>query len=224
MRATIFSFVLLALPTFVFAQGVISVNASSEVQVPADKISFTINVNAEAETSQKAYELHQDREKVLVGLIEEFNISEESIKFEPVSVTKDRNINHSQKNGQVRTNQRVVLTLDDFDLYEKIQVELINNNFDEFNGKFISTKEENGKDEALKKALKLVREKAELIAEETNTTITGIKEIYYSHSQTPPRPVHAKEEISMSYKAGSIMDYPQSLTIQVHVSIYYHVK
>lgn len=203
------------------AQNIISINASAEVSIPADRIAFNITLNAEGETPQKAYNLHKEREKVLVELLKKHDIREENIDFEPISITKRYN-NHPPSNEKQRviTRQRVILSLDDFELYEKIQITLIENGFDEFSGNFLSSESKKGEDEALKKALKTAREKADIIARETGLTIDGIKEINYSYNQDSPRPMM---EMRATSDSGSLMEFDQSVSVSASVSVSYNI-
>lgn len=199
----------------------ISINGSAEVLVPADQISFQINLNAEADTPKEAYDLHKKREQVLVQALEKHNISEKDINFEPISINKTYDNQYSRdKKEHIKTNQRVMLSLDDFEIYEEIQITLIENGFDQFSGQFMSSKSDAGEDEALRKALKLTREKADIIAEETGLTITGIANINYSFSQRPPQPM-----MEMRAKASdSLMEFDQTVGVSANVSVTYNFE
>lgn len=206
------------------AQNVISVNASAEVLVPADEIFFHIILNAEAETPQEAHELHKERESVLVDLLEEHRIQERNIDFDPISITRrdfNRPPNQNDENDRVITRQRVTLALDNFEVYEKIQIALIDNGFDEFRGNFESSESKRAEDEALREALKTAREKADIIARETGLAISGIEEINYSHSQEPPRPMMEMRGVG---GPDNLMDFEQSVSITASVSVSYKIR
>ncbi|NGP88158.1 SIMPL domain-containing protein [Fodinibius halophilus] len=202
----------------------ISINASAQVLLPADMISFRINVNAEADTPQEAYKLHKKRENVLVELLKKHNIKDEEINFEPISINSrhDRSYQNEEKK-RIETQQAVILSLESFDIYEEIQVTLIENNFDEFSGNFSSSEKKKGEDKALEKALKIARQKADMIAEETGLTITGIKNINYSYNQRPPRPVNMMERSSMP-STGSLLQFDQTVSVSASVSITYNFE
>lgn len=219
MRYFIILISFICLTTATKAQNIISINASAEVLVPADEISFRITLNATAETPQEAYNLHQKRENVLVDLLKKHNIEEENINFEPISISKSHT--RGQEDQQVQTRQTVMLSLDDFEVYEEIQITLINNDFDNFSGNFRSSESQKGEDEALKKALKTAREKADIIAGEEGLAILEIKEISYSHSQSPPRPMM---EMRASGDSGSLMEFDQTVSVSASVSVSYAFK
>lgn len=205
---------ILVLSTTAGAQG-ISVDASAEVRIPADRITFHINLNAEADTPQKAYSHHKEREKILVQLLREHNIKEKDINFEPITITETRT-NSDKK--RIITRQSVILSLDDFSAYEQIQITLIDNNFDEFRGNFTSSKTKKGETEALKKAIKTAREKANIIAGSTDLSITGIKDISYSYNQRSPQPMM---EMRASQSSSDLLDFDQMVSVSASVSIRY---
>ncbi|WP_138430118.1 SIMPL domain-containing protein [Fodinibius saliphilus] len=205
-------------------QGQISVNASAQVLLPADIISFRINVNAEADTPQEVYKLHKERERVLVELLKKHDIKDKNINFDPISIHSQYDRSYqNRKKKRIRTQQAVILSLGSFDIYEEIQLTLIKNNFDEFSGSFSSSKKEKGEDNALKKALKLAREKADTIADETGLTISGIANINYSYNQHPPRPVKMMEQAAMP-SSGSLLQFDQTVSVSARVSINYDVE
>jgi uncharacterized protein YggE len=223
MRVLTTIFALLVFTASVQAQNQISINASSEVMVPADNIAFQINLNAEAPTPQEAYDLHKEREKVLVNQLKKYDIKEEDINFDPISINKHYDNSYQRKEWRVRTQQNVVVTLNNFDIYENIQVTLIENNFDEFSGNFLSSETKQGEDEALKKALKTAREKADIIASETGLAISGIKNISYSYSQRPPRPMSMDMMRSKSAES-SLLQFDQTVSVSASVSVTYTFK
>lgn len=222
MRYFIILFSILFIAGTAHAQKEISVNASAEVLVPADELSFQINLNAEAESPQEAYNLHKEREKVLVQLLKKHNINEEDINFEPISINKTYNNQYPRdKKEGVQTRQKVVLTLSDFDVYETIQITLIENNFDEFSGNFMSTQSKQGEDEALKDALKLARKKADIIATQTGLTISGIKNINYSYNRRPPQPMM---EMASMKASDSLLEFDQSVGVSANVAVTYNFE
>jgi len=200
----------------------ISVNATAEVQVPADHISFRINLNARGETPQNVYDLHKKREKILVNLLKEYGIQEKNINFEPVSISRIHN-NEYTKTGKeiVQTQQKVVLTLSDFDEYERIQIALIDHDFDNFSGQFMSSKQQEGEDEALKKALKVAHEKATIIARQIGTKLGTVSQVNFSFNQHPAR---FAMEMPVPQSSGSLMQFKPSVTVTASVSVKYGGK
>ena len=222
MRVLLLAISLLLSTAVAHAQNVININASAKVVVPADQISFSINLNAEAENPQEAYDLHKKREQVLVELLKKHDIKEEDINFEPISISR---INRSQYSNSskdvVRTTQNVTLSLDDFDTYEQIQLTLIESDFDEFNGNFMSSEAERGEEQALQQALTTAREKAATIAQATGLSISGIKNISYSYNQSGPRPLMERSAMKAS---DSLMDFAQTVSVSANVSVTYNFQ
>ncbi|MGD8426658.1 MAG: SIMPL domain-containing protein [Balneolaceae bacterium] len=197
----------------------ISVNATAEVQMPADKISFQIDLNARGETPQKAYDLHRQREEVLVNLLKKYDIGEKDISFEPISISRIHNNTYSKLGKEyVQTRQSVAVVLSDFKIYERIQIALIDNDFDNFSGQFMSSRQQEGEDQALKKALQVARDKAAIIAEQIGTELGNASQVNYSFNLHPGR--FAMEMPSVK-SSGSLMQFAQTVTITASVSVKY---
>lgn len=200
-----------------------SISAEGQVELTADIIQFNINLNAEADQPQKVYDLHKEREKALVELLKKYDVQEKNIQYEPISISKVSNGNRYGENEEDRyqTRQAVNLKLDDFEVYEKIQVGLIEHNFDSFNGQFLSSKAEQGKDEALKKAIQIAKEKAQLIAQETGVSLGKITNINYSHNVSVP--MYRRSAMEMSASSDQLLQYEPSVTVSASVSINFKI-
>lgn len=206
------------------ASGVLSVSAEGSVELPADIIRFDVNLNAEAATPEEAFELHKEREEVLVQLLESYRIKETDIDFQPVSISKSRR--YPQPNGKeittYQTRQLVSLTLRDFDNYEKIQIELIKADFDNFSGHFLSSEQESGKNKALRKAIQEAKEKARLIAGEAGVKLGPISKINYTETQH--RPYEMQQYASVRADSESkLMKYDQMVVIKATVQIDFEI-
>lgn len=225
MKLRFFNFILLFL--FISASGasaqmrmtpperVLSVDMSKSTELPADLIIFSISMNAEADTPQEAFKLHKEREKLLASLLKDFNIDSKSIKFQPVQISKRYRNNNETMYSQ--TSQQVRVTFSDFDIYEQIQLTLIENGFDSFSGSFSSEKLEEGKQKALELAIEAAKEKAAFIAETSGVKLGQIRTVNYSEYQINT------EFRAMSFKAASadaaLLDIPQSVSVTAGVSI-----
>ena len=158
--------------------GTINISMTATEYLPADLIVFNINLNAEERTPRSAYQKHKEQEVLLASLLQEFEIDDENIQFQPIRI--DKMYRNNQRDQYSRTSQQVSVTFDDFDIYEEIQVTLIENNFDSFSGTFSSSKMEDGKEAALLSAIEAARERAELIAEASNLELGTTYSINYS--------------------------------------------
>lgn len=199
----------------------LSVSTQGQIELPADRIRFNINLNAEAESPQRAYELHKEREEVLVELLREFDFSEEDINYEPISISR-RN-SHPQREQQTtfQTSQRVRLMIRDFSKYEQMQVRLIESEYDSFSGSFMSSRAEEGKDQAIREAIRKAKEKAQLIADEAGLKLGPVKTINYH--EAPDTPQYARASMAVASE-GDLMEFDQTVTISASVSINYEIE
>lgn len=195
----------------------INVTTEGQVEVPADLIRFRITVNARADTPRKAYELHKQRENRLVELLRRFEVAEGGIRYQPVSITRYSNRGDNDA-PPIETRQQVTLTLRDSEAYERIQVGLIEADFDQFGGEFASSRLDSARDEALGKAVDTAREKARLIAGRAGLELGQIMEINYGETQLTPR--HEMARMSADAPAGGGLDrYAQSVVVTASVSV-----
>ncbi len=201
----------------------ISIAVTGKVELPADQVQFNINVNAEADNPQAAYKTHQQREKALVELLDKYNIEEENIRYEPVSISKMRNYNRDREEKPAyHTQQSVNVTFSDFDIYEKIQIGLIENGFDNFNGSFGSTKHEEGKAEALRKAIQQAKENAQIMADEAGVQLGRVVDMSYNYQQAQPYAMDAMQMKAES-DSGSMLKFNQSITVSANVSMRFKI-
>lgn len=206
----------------------ITINMSASEMLPADLIVFNVIINAEAETPQQAFELHKEHESLLAGLLRDLNISEDSIDYEPIRMNRRQISNNRYGNEEpeyvTSTNQSVSITFSDFSLYEKIQLTLIENGFDSFNGNFSSSQIAAGKEKALISALEAAKERAELIAETSGVSLGPVSSINHSdHYIGIPRESSSAEMMSMSRDA-SMMDFSQTVEVRATVNISYFIE
>ncbi|MEX0721950.1 MAG: SIMPL domain-containing protein [Balneolaceae bacterium] len=199
----------------------ITINISASEILPADLVIFNINVNAEAESPQEAFETHKEREAILADLLKEFDIKEEDIDHQPIRMSKRyRNENDSQTTV---TNQSVSVTFSDFSIYEKIQVALIEDNFDSFNGQFSSSELAAGKDKALEKAIETAKEKADFIAETSGVKLGVISNINYSDHEIG-FPVKMMESSDYGRSSSSMMDFGQTVSVTANINISFEIE
>jgi len=224
-RTALLFLLLVAAQPAVAQQNTVSVTASGTVQLPADIIQFNINLNAEADSPQRAYELHKKREKVLVQALDRHRIRDEDVRYSPVSIHRTRTGPFEGQQNRVtryRTEQQVGLTLSDFEVYEQIQITLIENGFDSFNGSFQSSGQEKGEDDALRRAIREARRKATVIAEEADIRLAGIKHVEYVHEQVGPLSQMESRAMSLSAEPG-LMDYGQTIAVRATVNVEFRI-
>ncbi|MAO65168.1 MAG: SIMPL domain-containing protein [Balneola sp.] len=207
----------------------ITINMSASELLPADQIIFNVNINAEGKTPQEAYELHRERESLLAGLLKDLDIKEENIDYEPIKMNR-RQINgnrYSTEDPQyiTSTNQSVSITFEDFSMYEEIQLTLIENGFDSFNGQFSSSKIAEGKEKALISAIEAAKERAELIAKTSGVELGPVATINHSdhHVRALQKSSNSMEMMSMARDA-SMMDFSQTVEVRANVNISYFIE
>lgn len=200
----------------------ITINMSATELLPADKIIFNININAEAGSPQEAFEMHKKRESVLADLLKEFKIKDEYISYDPIRINK--NFRGRDDDQVIVTNQSVSVTLDDFEIYETIQVGLIDNGFNNFSGNFSSSEIETGKETALKKAIKSAREKAEIITKTAGVKLDRVIQINYSDHQIGYPKSYQAFAMEEAVRGASMMDFQQTVAVTANISITFGIE
>ncbi|MGF1671693.1 MAG: SIMPL domain-containing protein [Balneolaceae bacterium] len=195
---------------------VINVSTEGEAFYPANIITLQIFMQINAASPGEAFEKHKNLEKTLTGLITGFGIQDTNIVFEPFRISHIRN----NRESEYRTNQLVQLTLKDFDMYEEIQVILIENDFDNFQASFQSSENIKGDRESLQNAIDNANMKAELIAAELGLEIRNIASVDYSESG-PSFPVLRTESMRAA-GTPSLMNIPQIVKFTSRVTIQFH--
>lgn len=204
----------------------ITINMSASEMLPADLIIFNVNINAEADTPQEAFEMHKKKETLLAKLLKKHQIKESDIEYQPIRMHKVNNNYRSSETSKVtRTSQSVSLSFSDFSLYEKIQVTLIENGFDSFNGEFSSTEISEGKEKALISAIESAKEKASLIAKTSGVTLGPVQNINYSDHRIGRMPLNSSMmEMKAMSRDASMMDFSQTVSVTANINISFSIE
>jgi uncharacterized protein YggE len=120
------------------------------------------------------------------------------------------------------SNQNVNLRLDDFNLYEEIQVLLIENGFENFSGRFSSTDLDSGENEALDLAISNAIKKAGRIADNIGKTLGSIKSIDYTAARVIRG--YESELTVMRADTGSMMEFEQTIPVTSSVRIVFNIS
>lgn len=204
---------------------VFSISSEGTVDLPADIIQFNINLNAEADAPQDAYNLHKKREEVLVQLLKRYDIEDRDINFEPISISKyNPGSRYTEQEVRFQTRQAVQVKLENFEVYETMQLALIEADFDSFSGSFTSSKTKEGKDRALRQAIATAKEKATLIADEAGVTLGAITGIDYSHNQERPVFSRSRDMVMLESSGGQLMDFEQLVTVTARISMQFEIQ
>ncbi len=195
----------------------VTVNAQGEVSVTADVILFQVNINRFKDTAQEAFREHKEQERFLTSLLIENGIEERHITAQPINISPRR---HSNRTG-VETRQQVLLTLEDIEQFEAMQVALIENGFDNFSSQFSANNLNDARDRALEKAVQEAHRRAELLAGASGKQLGSIKSIQYG-SRTS-QPVFRTMEMAMDAGSESLLQFEHSLSITERVDVVYEL-
>ena len=166
---------------------------------------------------------------MLAETLKEVEIKEEHIEYEPIRMNR-RQISgnrYSDKETEYKTvtNQSVSITFEDLSLYETIQVKLIENGFDSFNGQFSSSKIGQGKEKALISAIEAAKERAELIANTSGVELGTVSSINYSdHHIGIPRASSNSMEVMSQVSDASMMDFAQMVEVRASINISFFIE
>ena len=210
-------FLLIFTATDGLAQSTITVDATGEVHVPADIVNFQINIRVTGRTPAEVFEKHKEQEGFLAGLIRDHGLDGDKLNFQPMNISSRQ----SRDSRDYMSNQQVHLQLDDFDLYEEIQVLLIENGFENFSGRFSSTRIESGENEALDLAIANAKSKAERIAGNIGKSLGEVESI----NHTAARIVRGYDAqfAAMRLESDSMMQFDQTVPVSSNVRIVFKI-
>lgn len=146
-----------------FSQDTISVSIEEQGNsvLPADKILFEITINEERENPDEAFENHKSKIKILSDLLNDLQIPDSVIYFSLFRINKSNSRGDRTRN--FRTYQKVNLVLRNFNIYDKLQIQLISKGFDNFSAQFISSNNKYGFELATSDALDAIRDQIDAI-------------------------------------------------------------
>jgi len=197
----------------------ITIGSSAEVLVPADVINLSVTIGITADNAEKAFQRHKEQESYLAGLLQQLNIDEEVISYQPMSIRPNR-----QRDGSIHTStsQRISVKMEDFDVFMDVQKKLIDNGFDNFSASFYSTEFEEGGKEALTKAIELARNDAQIMAEAAGSRLGKVVKI--NHGESDYRPALRTEySAAMLTDGPSMMDFAQTISVRKNVIVVFEL-
>ncbi|MEX0894491.1 MAG: SIMPL domain-containing protein [Balneolaceae bacterium] len=197
----------------------VTIDATGEVQLPADLVIFEINITVTDPSPQTVFQKHKNRETALTDLIRDKGIEPENLRFQPMNIRATRT---QREVVEYRSNQHVRLTLADFELFEGMQVYLIDNGFDSFSGQFSSTKLEEGEVKALELAMENARNKAEIIASSLALSIKGVSTVH--HGAPPLSRGYANEQAMMRSDSSSLLEFDQNVRVSSSVTVTFELE
>lgn len=196
----------------------IEVTASAVEYAPADQIQFSITISEEDETAEQAYNKHLRSEQFLVEQIRSLGIRTDQIRYEPVRIRP-----FSQRDGteRVRTDQMVIVTLEDLEIYASLQKELITHGFQMFTASFSSTRVDGVTKTALQKAVKRAGDLGAVMAESAGMVLGEILSIHYGRPAESPYERSSDALMAMDSSSGSLREFEQTIPVRQTVTIVY---
>ncbi|MCF8355616.1 MAG: SIMPL domain-containing protein [Melioribacteraceae bacterium] len=218
MRKIIISIILVLFTTINYCQSndgtVFKYTAVSEIAVQADLIIFQITISEQNTDPEAAYKIHKEKESKLASLIKELGIPDSNIVYSLLSISQPR---LARDNKNYNTNQKIRLKLDDFSLYEKVQIELLKMGINEFNSIFSSSDTDKIREKGITELVLTAREEAETYAEELGLKVERVIEIESrSRRLDGGKPVFFTASPEVDY---SMMDIPQSYSVKLMANI-----
>lgn len=193
---------------------IIVIDATGVEYAPADQIVFQINLNQFHENAQSAFDAHKQQERYLTDLLLENGFNKDDISANPISISPRR---YSNERG-FETNQHVSIKLHDITRFEAMQVELINNGFDNFSGRFSSSNVESTKRAALTKAIEEARKNAQVLALASNQRVGKVLKIEFTTSSGPVY----REVSAMALSArddGGMLQFQTTIPVEQNVRV-----
>ncbi|MGM0505681.1 MAG: SIMPL domain-containing protein [Bacteroidota bacterium] len=219
LRTTCVLFILaFCITPALLAQDQVHVDSSAEIRIPADQVQFVITITTTDETPSRAFQQHKRQEAFLADLIQDQNLSDHLLSFEPITL-QQRQVREER---HFRTRQQVQLRIPSLDQFEEIQMALAEHQFEQFQATFLAKGLEDAQDEALKQALKQAEEKARIIAETIGRNLGQIHEIQHSTNQGPG-PVYRMEAFQVD-ASSSMMDFDATVPVSASVSVTYMLQ
>lgn len=189
-------------------QKFINVTGTSELTVPADQITITVQIKTIAQSIEESKKNNDNSLNELVTLLKSVNINSDDIQISPISLGK----NYEYKTGErvqngYFANVDVSVLLKDLSKYYELTDKLsLSNDFEVMNsGYAVSNYEEQVKN-VFEKALKAAKEKAELMAKTLNVNLGEVLEIDENNFGGGPVMLNsfAKEDFQQNGISGKV--------------------
>lgn len=200
----------------------ITVDATGEVLVPADRIHFRVNITQFKQDAREAFQQHKEQEGYLTELLLEEGVADSNITANPISISHVRRYSNTEQSGY-ETQQQVMIVLDDVSQFETMQIKLIENGFTNFSGSFSAKNLDQASDEALQKAVEEARRKAELLAEAAGKEITDVITINYQTNRPYASRSGNMEMAAYDAGNGSLLQFERTIPVRENVSMQFRI-
>jgi uncharacterized protein YggE len=210
----------------------IVVLGQAKLEVPANRVIFTVsNTATDSERLEKAYEKQAALEQSLLKIFKDEKILKSNVKFSLVSVSKNQDYNSKQYN--YTCSQTVNFTTDSVKQTTRIQEQLINKGFTNFNSSFTLKDIDKYKKEILEKAVKVAIEKAQTMAAVAERKIKRIVKVMDTEETDPTlvnygggRGMMPESSLAMEKSAYSdgLINIPQTITLVETVKVVFELE
>ncbi|MCG2588269.1 SIMPL domain-containing protein [Rhodohalobacter sulfatireducens] len=200
----------------------VTVDATGEVLVPADRIHFRVNITQFKQDAREAFQLHKEQEKYLSELLLDEGIADSNITANPISISHVRRYSNTDQSGY-ETQQQVMIVMNDVTQFESMQIKLIENGFTNFSGSFSAANLDDASDQALQKAVEEARRKADLLAEAAGKQITDVVTINYHSSRPYASRSGNMEMVAYDAGSGSLLQFERTIPVRENVSMQFRI-
>lgn len=200
----------------------ITVDATGEVLVPADRVHFRVNITQFKQDAREAFQLHKEQEKYLTELLLDEGIADSNITANPISISHVRRYSNTEQSGY-ETQQQVMMVINDVTQFESMQIKLIENGFTNFSGSFSAANLDDASDQALQKAVEEARRKADLLAEAAGKQITDVVTINYHSSRPYASRSGNMEMVAYDTGSGSLLQFERTIPVRENVSMQFRI-
>ncbi|PWN06871.1 SIMPL domain-containing protein [Rhodohalobacter mucosus] len=197
----------------------IVIDATGMSTAAADRITFQINLSRFHENAQTAFNRHKELERYLTDLLLDKGIEDERIQANPISISPRR---YSEGQGY-ETRQRVTVELDDIGEFEQMQVDLIENGFDNFSGAFGSSEQEEAVEEAIANAVETAQRKARILAQAAGKQLGGVIGIEHTSTRGPIYRESGALAMSATADDGGMLQFQTTIPVRENVRVIFRL-
>lgn len=199
----------------------LNISMTAEEAIAADLLIFQIVINSEGKDPQEAYGMHKEKEAYLADILKEFEISDSDIDYQLLRMNKQ----YDNRMGRdiVRTSQSISVQFSDTEIYEEIQLRLIENGFNGFNARFTATDLRSAKEAAMRAAIAKANEQARIMADASGSELGPILTISYSDYNVGPANT-MRADAAMIESASSMLDFEKTILVRASVSLTYRLQ
>lgn len=217
------SFVLLT-ATAVFAQNTdkdfILVESDSKIEIPAQEITFSIELEMTDTVAQSAYNGMKELEKNFMPLLKKFEIPDSNISYSLTSLSKGGGYNNRRVNYIAK--ESVVIRLNDFKQYEPFQLALLSIGINQFHGQFSAIQIGKEREIGFKEALEKAKKEAELICKNIDRKLGKVLEVESRNRDYVV--TSGLTATGIVVQGGKLIDLPQHVNLYTKVKVKYELK